>query len=63
MFKAFNAFITTLFTACNSLAQALNHLAMWSEESAAAFSDEARHNRAAQAIELSKQLAGSKTTK
>lgn len=56
MFKAFNAFITTLFTACNSLAQALGHMAKVAEESAAAFEDEARVNRQANLNELNKQL-------
>ncbi len=56
MFKSFNAFVTTLFTALNSFAQALGHIASWTEESAGAFADEARTNRAAQQIELNKQL-------
>lgn len=56
MFKAFNAFITTLFTALNSFALALGHIASWTEESAGSFADEARNSRAAQQIELNKQL-------
>lgn len=56
MFKAFNAFLTTLFTAFNSLALALNHMASVAEETAGAFADESRANRAAQQIELNKQL-------
>lgn len=56
MFKAFNAFITTLFTAFNNFAMALNHISKWTEESAGSFADEARANRAAQQIELNKQL-------
>ena len=56
MFKAFNAFITTLFTMLNSFALAGKHIAEWTEESAASFADEARANRAVQQIELNKQL-------
>ncbi len=56
MFKAFNAFITTLFTSLNSLAQAFGHITGWAEETAGAFADEARNNRAAQQIELNNQL-------
>jgi hypothetical protein len=56
MFKAFNAFITTLFTAMNSFALALGHMAAVAEETAGAFADESRSNRAAQALELNKQL-------
>lgn len=56
MFKAFNAFLTTLFTALNSFALALNHIARWTEESAGSFADEAHMNRAAQQVELNKQL-------
>ena len=56
MFKAFNAFIVTLFTALNSLALALGHIAGWAEESAGSFADEARVNRQAQLIQLNKDL-------
>ena len=56
MFKAFNAFLTTLFTGLNSLAMAFGHLAGWAEESAGSFADEARMNRAQQQLELNKQL-------
>lgn len=56
MFKAFNAFITTLFTALNSFALALNHVAGWTEETAGAFADEARVNRQAQLNSLNTAL-------
>lgn len=56
MFKAFNAFITTLFTACNSLALAAGHLAGWAEQSAGAFADEAALTREANRIQLNKDL-------
>lgn len=56
MFKAFNAFITSLFTSLNSFALALGHIASWTEESAGSFADEARISRAAQQVELNKQL-------
>lgn len=56
MFKAFNAFLTTLFTALNSLALAFGHMASVAEETAGAFADESRTNRAAQQLELNKQL-------
>lgn len=56
MFKAFNAFITTLFTALNSFALALGHIASWTEESAGSFADDARNGRAVQQIELNERL-------
>ena len=56
MFKALNTFLITLFTAFNSFALALGHIASWTEESAGSFADEARINRAAQQLELNKQL-------
>ena len=56
MFKALNAFITTLFTALNSFALALQHVGGWTEETAGAFADEARINRAAASAQLSKDL-------
>lgn len=56
MFKAFNRFVTTLFTAMNSFALALNHIAAWTEESAGSFADEARVGRQAQLAQLNKDL-------
>lgn len=56
MFKALNVFLTTLFTALNSFALTLLNVATWTEETTGAFTDEARMNRAAQQIELNKQL-------
>ena len=56
MFKALNAFLTTLFTAFNSAAISLLNIFTWTEETTGAFVDEARMNRAAQQIELNKQL-------
>ena len=56
MFKALNVFLTTLFTACNSAAITLLNIFTWTEETTGAFTDEARMNRAAQQIELNKQL-------
>ena len=56
MFKAINQFFITLFTACNSFAMGLNHLAGWTEEVAGAFADEARINRAAATAQLNKDL-------
>lgn len=56
MFKAFNAFVITLFTGLNSLAMAFGHLCGWAEETAGSFADESRATRAAQQIELNKQL-------
>ena len=56
MFKAFNTFLTTLFTALNSLALTLLNLATWAEETSGAVTDESRANRAAAQLELNKQL-------
>lgn len=63
MFKAFNAFITSLFTSLNSLALALGHITGWAEETAGAFADEARATRAVQQLELNKQLKLTAPTK
>ena len=56
MFKALNAFLTTLFTALNNLALALNSMSTVARETAGAFEDESRANRAAAQLELNKQL-------
>ena len=50
MFKQLFSAITLFFVATEKLASASNHLATWADESAAAFSDEAR-------IERQKKLA------
>lgn len=50
MFKMFNQFfamLSTLFSAGERGAKALDHLAAWSEETAGAFADEARIARRA----------------
>lgn len=46
MFKQFFTAITVLFMAAEKSANAVNHLATWGEEKAAAFADEARIERA-----------------
>ena len=50
MFKQLFSAITLFFVATEKLASASNHLATWADETAAAFSDEAR-------IERQKKLA------
>lgn len=45
MFKQLFTAITVFFTAAEKLASATNHLATWSDETAAAFADEARIQR------------------
>ena len=59
-FQAINqlfAAITVLFMAGEKTANAVNHLATWAEESAGAFADEARVQRAAKLNKLNKELA------
>lgn len=63
MFKAFNAFVITLFTALNNLAMAIGHLSKTAEEAAQSYSDEARVNRQVQLAELNKQLKLTTSTK
>lgn len=46
-FKAFFTALTTLFTAFNRLASAINHLCAWSDETAGSFYDEAKADREA----------------
>ena len=50
------AAITVLFTAAEHSANAVNHLAIWGEETAAAFSDEARSKRNQQLAILKAEL-------
>ena len=50
MFKQLFSAITLFFVATEKIASASNHLATWADETAAAFSDEAR-------IERQKKLA------
>lgn len=47
MFTRLFAAISSFFSAAEKLGQATNHIATWAEESAGAFADEARVNRAA----------------
>jgi hypothetical protein len=47
MFNQFFAMLSTLFSAGEKGANALNHLATWGEETAGAFADESRINRQA----------------
>lgn len=56
MFKALNQFLITLFTAFNSIAHAILHMAKWGEETAGAFADEARIGRAAATAQLNRDL-------
>ena len=51
-FKAFFTALTTLFTAFNRLASAINHLCAWSDETAGSFYDEALLDREAKAKAL-----------
>lgn len=48
--------ITVFFSATEKVANAVNHLATWSEETAAQFADEARINRAKQLAQLKAEL-------
>lgn len=45
MFTQIFAFITTLFSAADHAASAVNHLTTWADEAAGTFSDVARHER------------------
>ena len=59
MFAAFAQFFrmfATLFAAGDKAAQAVNHLATWSEEQAASFNDIARLERAHRVHELKRQI-------
>jgi CBS domain containing-hemolysin-like protein len=55
-FVQFFTMITTLFSAGNRTANALNHLAGVAEDTAAQYSDEARIKRQKQAAELEESL-------
>lgn len=52
MFKQIFTAFTTFFIALEKVAQASNHLATWSEETAGAFADEARIQRASKMKQL-----------
>lgn len=52
MFKQLFSAFTTFFLALEKVAQASNHLATWSEETAGAFADEARIQRQAKLKQL-----------
>ena len=58
MFTRLFAAISSFFAAAEKLGQATNHIATWAEESAGAFADEARVNRAAKlnALNAANQL-------
>lgn len=56
MFTAFSNFITTLFNMFNNFALALNSVSMVARETAGAYEDESRATRAAQQVEINKQL-------
>lgn len=47
MFAQFFVFVTTLFSAAEKSAKALDHLAGWAEQSAGTFADEASIKRTA----------------
>jgi len=55
-FKAFFTALTTLFTAFNRLASAINHLCAWSDETAGSFYDEALLDREAKAKAKEQEL-------
>lgn len=55
MFAALNQFftaVTVFFSAFEKTAKAVEHLATWSEESAGAFADQARIDRADKLMEM-----------
>lgn len=56
MFKQFFMAITVLFMAAEKSAKAIDHLATWSEETAGAFADEARIERAKKLANLKAEL-------
>lgn len=56
MFTSFSKSVTTLFTMINDFLEALGSIARVAKDTAGAYEDEARATRAAQQIELNKQL-------
>ena len=65
MFAAFAQFFATIimfFKALEHSASAVNHLATWADESAGAFSDEARIERQKKLNGLNRELTASATT-
>lgn len=56
MFKQLFMAITVLFQAAEKGAKAIDHLATWSEETAASFADEARSERAQKKMQLEAKL-------
>lgn len=59
MFKQAFMAVTVFFAALEKLASATNHLSAWADETAGAFADEARIQRAAKLNGLNKDLAAS----
>lgn len=55
--RALFAGLTVLFGAFSKGASAIDHLASWADETAGAFSDEARAERQAKAVEVAKAAA------
>ena len=56
MFKQLFLTITLFFVAVEKVASATNHLATWSDETAAAFADEARIERQKKLAKLKSEL-------
>lgn len=59
MFAQMFAAFTSVFSAAEKLANSANHLAGWTEDSAATFADEARVKRAIRMNQLQKELDAS----